>query len=279
MRAAHTHWGIVPAVCLGTVGCAMLPAGSKQTQPIDIPLVAAHSELSFTLSAALERSLYCAEHDGCPDEPESVRRSRFSRQVRDASGALQKAAEAVYPDLEQRVPGLANGQFEVYETEGDEPGSASSASGRILLNTSLAAWPLEDASVAFIIAREMGHVILRHHEENSLASLVTSFALNVGIPGSSLLKSAATFAGSHLATRRKKGEQAVAADAIALDLLQVAGYRLRDVSRNVPAVMDRLEDGGWSRGFRKSCRRLLAQDHGAGSTLASARDSEAFVGR
>jgi Zn-dependent protease with chaperone function len=56
---------------------------------------------------------------------------------------------------------------------GDEAGSASSANGRIALNAALGKLAPYDEWLAFVIARKMGHVIARHHEENSAASMAT----------------------------------------------------------------------------------------------------------
>lgn len=183
----------------------------------------------------------------------------FSRQVERIASVLQEGARQRYPDLAQRVPKLLDRRFDVYVVTGDAPGSASSANGRIALNAALGAWQPYDDWLAFVIAREMGHVIARHHEENSSASMITSMIMNVFIPISGFLKSLITAGGSRYAAISKRDVQAQEADAIALELLETAGYRLRDVSlalRAAPALPD---DDQWSRSFRKSSDKLVAE--------------------
>jgi Zn-dependent protease with chaperone function len=173
------------------------------------------------------------------------------RQVKRVAGALQEGVRDMYPDLAQRVPGLGGG-FDVYVAEGNEPGSASSANGKIAINEALGVVQPYDDWVAFVIAREMGHVIARHHEENSAASIAASVFMNIVIPGSGLLKSAVSAGGSGIAAKSRQDAQALEADAIAFSLLKAAGFSLRDVSLSLlvsPALPD---DDPWSNNFRKS---------------------------
>ena len=196
---------------------------------------------------------------------------RFPLQVERIAGVLQKGAESLYPDLAQRVPELADSRFDVYIVEGDQPGSASSANGRIALNAALGARQPYDDWMAFVIAREMGHVIARHHEENSAAGIATSVIMNVLIPGSSLLKALISAGGSEIAAKSQRGVQALEADAIAFELLQAAGFRLRNIYLTLLIEPALLDDGYWSEGLRVSSGRLLAEVRRSEFSVATAR--------
>ena len=211
------------------------------------------------MTSGSRQAVACTESARCPTPADSAAAIRFALQVQRVADALQKGAEFLYPDLAQRVPGLVDSHFDVYVVEDDEAGSASSANGRIVINTGLGAWePYEDL-LAFVIAREMGHVIANHHAENSSTSIITSVIMNILIPGSGLLKTAITAGGSRIAMTIKRGVQAQEADAIALGLLKAAGFRPRGVSLSLLIAPALLDDGLWSKNFRKSSDNLLAE--------------------
>ena len=184
---------------------------------------------------------------------------RFNRQVQRVADALQTGVQRLYPDLAERVPGLVDSRFDVYIVDGNDPGSASSTNGRIALNASLGTWMPYDDWLAFVIAREMGHVIARHHDENSTASIATSVIMNIVIPGSGLLKSAMSFGGSGIAAASKRDVQALEADAIARSLLTASGFSLREVSLSLLVAPSLGDDGQWSASLRRSSDNLLAE--------------------
>lgn len=210
------------------------------------------------MTTGSRKTVACDENTNCPTQADKDA-IRFDLQVQRIAGVLQNGAEYLYPDLAQRIPGLEGSRFDVYVVDGDEPGSSSSANGKIALNAVLGAWQPYDDWLAFVIAREMGHVIARHHEENSAASITTSVVMNFLIPGSSLLKGVLSTGGAGIAGRSKRDVQALEADAIALSLLKAAGFRLRDVSLSLLAAPAMLDDGLWSQNFRKSSDNLLVE--------------------
>lgn len=248
---------LVVAACLGMAGCATVSTDGR-SRIIDMPLASTHADISFTVTTGSRWSEACKEKAGCTTQADADAATRFALQVEQVAAVLQKGAETLYPDLAQRVPDLVDSRFDVYIVDGDQPGSASSANGRIALNAALGVRQPYDDWVAFVIAREMGHVIARHHEENSAAGLATSVIMNVLLPGSSLLKTLISAGGSEIAAKSQRDVQALEADAIALELLQAAGFRLRDISlalRIEPALLD---EGPWSTSFRESSINVLA---------------------
>jgi Zn-dependent protease with chaperone function len=255
---------VVAAASVGMAGCAIAPTVERQ-QMTNLPFAAAHSDIAFILTTGSRQGAVCADATLCQHRwnPDASVAAGFAAQVQRIAGALQNGARNLYPDLAQRIPALAYGGFDVYVATGDGPGSASSAGGRIALSAALAAMQPTDDWLAFVIAREMGHVIARHHEENSAASIAISVVMNVLLPGSGLLKSAASTVGSQLAAGSKRGQQALEADAIAVHVLDAAGFRLRDVALSLvisPAVRD---DGAWSEGFRQSSDKLVVEVRGS----------------
>jgi hypothetical protein len=250
---------VVAAASVGMAGCATAPVGDRE-RTAGLPLAAAHSDISFMLTTGSRQRAACAEKSACANRGDAVASTLtpFAAQVQRVADVLQYGARDLYPDLAQRIPGLANSGFDVYVVARDEPGSVSSASGRIALNAALGVLQPYDDWLAFVIAREMGHVIARHHEENSSVSIAASVVLNILIPGSGLLKSAASAIGSELAVSSKRDQQAREADAIAVNVLQAAGYRLHDVALSLAIAPAGLDGGSWSQGFRKSSDKLIA---------------------
>lgn len=248
----------VAAAYLGLAGCATVQ-NEDRARIVDLPLASAHADFAFTLTTGSRQLAACDEGTNCPEQGDRDAAKRFALQVQRVTGVLQKGAEFQYPDLTQRLPGMVGSLFDVYVVDGDEPGSASSANGRIALNAGLGARNPYDDWLAFVIAREMGHVIARHHEENSAAGIVTSVIMNILIPGSSLLKTLMAAGGSEVAAKSQRDVQALEADVIALDLLQAAGFHLRDISLTLLIEPVSLDQGPWSKGFQVSAEHLQAE--------------------
>jgi|APLak6261671648_1056085.scaffolds.fasta_scaffold01356_2 hypothetical protein len=256
--------------CLGMAGCATVSTDGR-ARIVDMPLASTHADISFSVTTGSRWSDTCKDKPGCPLQAEEDAATRFGLQVEQVAAVLQKGAVSLYPDLAQRVPDLVDGRFDVYIVEGNQPGSASSANGRIALNAALGVRQPYDDWVAFVIAREMGHVIARHHEENSAAGIATSVIMNILIPGSSLLKTLISAGGSEIAAKSQRDVQALEADAIALELLQAAGFRLRDISLALRIEPPSLDDGSWSKSFRESSDNVLAALRRAEFAVAAMR--------
>lgn len=254
--------------CVVIAGCATTPVDSR-ARIIDVPLASTHADIAFSMTTGSRQRPVCVGTENCQELADSDQVVRFALQVERVAEVLQSGAESLYPDLAARLPGLAHGRFDVYVADDNEPGSASSANGRIALNSALGVWRPYDEWLAFVIAREMGHVIARHHEENSAASLATSVIMNILIPGSGLLKSAMSAGGSRIASVSKRSVQAREADAIAFKLLEVSGFRLRDVSLSLRTAAALPDDSGWSNSFRKSSEDFLAEVHNSEPAVVS----------
>ena len=177
-------------------------------------------------------------------------------QARRIVGDLAAAGASLYPDAIGRV-----GRFDVYVADSKEVSAMSSATGRIALNAGFAELRPTDDWLALVIAREMGHVIAGHHSDNSMASIVTSVLMNLLVPGSGLIKSALSLAGSQLAAESGRVKQAAEADDIAMKLLEAAGYTPGVLALNlaVGPSESQLGKSSWAQAFGVSATNLVAR--------------------
>ena len=169
----------------------------------------------------------------------------FDARVQQLGAQLSTAAYAQFPTLKKRVPSFV---FSVVDKK--DAGSASNAGGKVLLFRGLQALELSDDALSFVLAREMAHVIGKHHNKNISTKLIISALATilfpaVGIIGASsaatqattattLLTSAASTAtsilGSEVALAKMKPSQLLEADEIAVKILSQRDWDLREVA-------------------------------------------------
>lgn len=245
------------------VGCATSQQGRVR--------LVAPEELSVAYSEIeLQTSLAIAASNACVDEA-CARSVIFREQLRRVGERLAAAAHAVFP--ERSSQGL---RFEFSVASRGQVGTLSNASGRIVVLDGLAGVGIDDAALAFIVAREMGHVVERHHDENSALSILVSIAVHLVMPIANLIPSsalatagastAASLAGSHALKEAGRPDQRDEADNVALQLLARAGWDLDAVARAVESGMQRLGsagDEGWLADFSVSKMRLDQFDCGS----------------
>ena len=216
--------------------------------PKSSSLPSLHSDIKFSVfaPARLERASVTAT-DAALD---------LKRQITRVSTGLQVAAHGLYAGKMQTL-----GAFDVYVADSAEAETLSSATGKIALYAGIAQLAPSDEWLAFVIAREMGHVLAGHHDENSAASIITSVIMNLIIPGSSFLKSVVSLASSQTAAAAGGERQAREADEIGLRLLEAAGYRLRGLVQALAAgpSAERLGTGSWARAFQQSVSTMQAR--------------------
>lgn len=173
--------------------------------------------------------------------------------------ALTASSAALYPEAIRKI-----GKFDVFVADSPEVSVRSSASGQIALNAGIGALKPTDDWLALVVSREMAHVIAGHHDDNSTASIITSIVMNLVLPGSGLLKSALSFAGSQLAAESGREKQVAEADTIAVQLLEAAGYAPRALALNlaIGPTDSQLGNSSWARTFAVSSRHLMARMRG-----------------
>lgn len=179
----------------------------------------------------------------------------YEAQVKRIAIGLQGAARGLYPDAVKRI-----GAFDVYVADSAELSAMSSGTGRIAVNAGFSSLNPTDDWLAFVIAREMGHVVAGHHDSNAGASLAVSVLMNLIVPGSGLIKSAISFAGSQMASSSGREKQIKEADEVAMKLLEAAGYTSKSVALNLRLnpIGEQVSTTSWATAFRASSERLTA---------------------
>ncbi|HSI24111.1 MAG TPA: M48 family metalloprotease [Methylotenera sp.] len=206
--------------------------------------------------------------DACAHE-QCALNAAFDAQVQELGGRLAIAAYKLYPDIKQRVSRFS---FSVMDKK--EAGLASNVAGRIVVFRGIQRLELSEDALAFLIAREMGHVIGRHHDKNTSTKIIISVLASVLFPVisiftasnvaaqasnvTSLVTGAATtatsYVGSEVVLARVKPSQLKESDDIALQLLEAEG---RDI-RSVTSVLQQnnVRDGNWSKDLQITAEYL-----------------------
>ena len=177
----------------------------------------------------------------------------FDSRVQQLGAQLTTTAYAQYPTLKKRVPNFV---FSVADKK--DAGTASNAGGKVVIFRGLQQLSLTDDALSFIMAREMAHVVGKHHNKNTSTKLIISALATilfpaVGIIGASsaatqattattLLTSAASTAtsmlGSEVALAKMKPSQLLEADDIAVKLLSQPAWSLHEWNlREVASVL------------------------------------------
>lgn len=242
--------------------CATTERGRAQLVAPD-GVGAVYSEIDLRTRLALTAERSCAENV-CETA------TAFRRQVEAVGADLARAAQEAYPELSQRVP-----RFEFVVPAKEQVGTLSNASGTVVVLDGLSELALDDAALAFVIAREMGHVIGRHHDENSAMSIIASIVAQLVFPVANILRgaaaaipmttttaltaTAASMVGSRVLRAVNRPDQLDEADAIALRLLTHSGRNLEEVGRSVDKAALKLAiigEEGWILEFMQSKARL-----------------------
>jgi Zn-dependent protease with chaperone function len=239
--------GLLVALAL-LPGCSTNPITGRD-QILALPAVqAAHADVSFALSTGAQSiAVAPACEQDCGEDI-----ARFANRVAAIGARLEASARGMAPDVFERIE-----KFQIQVNDAAGAGTGSSAGGRIVLGTGLAWLEPTDGVIAFLVAREMAHVIARHAEENSGASIVFS-VLGMLLPGFNLIaRFVATRAGSSALAESWAVQQQREADEIALALLEVSGLPVRIVALelDIGIKRSRLPDDEWGARYLESAQR------------------------
>lgn len=214
----------------------------------------------------------------CADEECELNRA-FDAQVRQLGARIAAAAYDLHPDLIKRI-----GQFEFTIVEKKEPGITSNASGKIVVLRGTQYIGLNEEALSFVLAREMGHIISQHHEENATTRILLSVAATLLFPALNLFGNTATVAqatsatttvssttmataaastatsllGTKLVLDRMKPEQLNEADQVALKLMEKMGWGHRDLAQALENSAEFDPSNAWSADFRYSIAQVQA---------------------
>ena len=244
--------------------CATSPQGRTQlTTPAPIGDVYSDVDMRVHLATAKSIGTPCAGDECAPNR-------EFDQQVQQLGARLAKSAFDTYPDLVKRVS-----CFEFVVAEKEELGSTSNAAGKVVIFRGVQELYLDEQALAFVIAREMGHVIGHHHDENSGTSILLSVLVGVLFPVSNIFhgaalanatssttgittaattaaSSATSYVGSQAILASVKPDQLREADAIAVKLLAGLGWSGRDTADILEACTQVDGDSAWAKDFHIS---------------------------
>ena len=260
---ARVWVAVLAGLLLGA--CATSPQGRMQvTVPSSVSAV--HSEMGMRLNliTAVDISTPCVGVECRLDRA-------FDQRVLRLGTRLAQSAFEIYPELNERFS-----QFEFVIADKAEPGSTSSAAGTVVIFRGVQKLRLDEEALAFLIARELGHVISRHHDENSATSILFSIAAQVLFPVANLIRgsaaliqtasaaatastvsTAASFIGSRMAIESYKLDQLHEADTVALHLLASLGWNRNEIADALVASTQVVGEDTWSKDLRVSARGVV----------------------
>ena len=252
--------------CLALSSCVSSSGNGRTQMTAPGPISAVYSELNMRLSLVTESN----SHSSCAEalcEPER----NFENRVLRLGNELAHAAFEAYPELNKRFD-----KFEFMIADKVNPGSVSSSSGKVVIFRGVQNLLLGDEELSFLIAREMGHVIARHHDENSATAMMFSILAAALVPVSNLLGGSAALVqtgsasvqstvtatlasliGSKVTIANYAPEQLHEADAIAMNLLGRRGWSLHDIADALIARTRVMGDDSWSNNLRISTEDAL----------------------
>lgn len=237
------------------------------------PVSAAYSEMDMRIHLATASSVNVpCEGDQC------ILNQQFDQRVQQLGSSLAVAAFDAYPDLSKRIS-----QFQFVVAEKEKPGSTSNASGKIVIFRGTQNLDVGDETLAFMIAREMAHLIGHHHDENSATRILFSVLAGVIFPAANLfggsaaaaqatsITSSATVAtaaastatsivGSEVVLASIKPDQMSEADTIAIGLLDKLGWNTHDVASALQSNLHLEGKDSWSKDMLISVGHVLALD-------------------
>lgn len=201
----------------------------------------------------------------------------FDQRILALGRRLADVAFRQHADLHLRFP-----RFDFVVADKVDPGAASSAAGTVVIYRGIRHLELDDAALAFVLAREMSHIIGGHHDENVTTSILVALAAQILLPvlnigalftggaattaattaasttvTTTAVASAASFAGSRALRATYRPSHVIEAETMAMKLLGAAGWNGREVSDQLQAVRPALPDeADWTRELRESVARI-----------------------
>lgn len=258
-RSNSTAFFIAAALLTGLNACTSTAPGGRQQLALPQAVGAVYSSIDLDLKlAAADASPPCIELHCKIDRG-------FEQQVARLGARLADVAYAEFPETRTRIPA-----FRFVVADKVDGGTGSNAIGTIVVFRGIRRSGIDEESLAFLIAREMAHVIARHHEERSAAGIISTVLAKVLLGPISLAQNTSIFASSAASAVGKEvirlsfeSEQDNEADAIALRLVAGQGWASADIAESLVAYAAKCEDEQWSRKVRHTIERLRSLDQQA----------------
>lgn len=228
-------------------GCSTNPVTGRD-QIVGLPAAQVHADVSRAISSKAHRF---SSPDAC-DHVCRAQEKHFKAQVERLGEQLQTAARNMSPELFERISA-----FEIGVDASSGLTTGSSVGGRISLGSGIGRLEPADDVTAFLIAREMAHVIARHDEEDSGARILFS-AVTALLPVAMIARMFASAVGSNALMSTWAEQQRREADEIALALLMRTGRSAASVATSLATGIkwNLLTEDEWATRFKESAQRV-----------------------
>jgi len=269
---------IVVLVCAALQACSTSPYGRSQlTVPQPVSSVYSEVNMRLQLVTTIDAKTKCAESECDASKDFDLRVARLGERLADKTFEL-------YPEVRERI-----GHFEFVIAEKAEPGTTSNAAGTVVIFGGTRALELSDPALAFVLAREMSHVIARHHNENTATKIIVTVLAQVLLPVTGVFRAfallpgassaaaatastatattgsaaaltatatAASFLGSKAVIASYWPKQLNEADSIALTVMARVGFSPQATADALAAIESQLGDSSWPRDLRASSEHV-----------------------
>jgi len=248
--------------CIALAGCAASSQTGRQQVVVPTGVSGVYSEVDLQMKLA---SAAAPTQDQTEDQ---CLLFDYQRQIRKLMERTVVTAKRLYPDIEERGVKF---RFDVAPSA--QAGVLSNAGGAIVILQGTQNMPLPDSVLTFIVAREMGHVIGRHHDENSAATIMFSVLTQVLFPAAALVKglsavlpstaagtavtaSAVSYLGASALRTTYREDHLREAEQFAFTLMAESGWDLYEVAAEASAVTVKGGDASWMEELRQSLAAL-----------------------
>jgi Zn-dependent protease with chaperone function len=268
MLAKPHHAWVLPVLVCFLTACATSPEGrSKLTAPGGLQGLSAvysefdmHLQLVTTLNAPA-----CAESECVADRA-------FEQRILLLGKRLADVAYRQHPQLRLRFP-----RFEFIIADKLDAGAASSAGGTVVIYRGVRQLQFDDAALGFVLAREMGHIISEHHDENVTTNILVAIAAQILLPvlnvargavaavsssagaATAIASTAASFAGARVLRASSRPTQVREAESLAMKLVMADGWSSVEISNQLSRLRAALPgDPEWITELRVSAAYISA---------------------
>lgn len=163
----------------------------------------------------------------------------FDQRIAALGDALTQAAIAAYPQRESRI-----GKFQFSVIEKREAGIASNSKGRVMVFRGLQDLQLSDDALAFIMSREIGHVLAGHHRTNTSTKLMISALASVLFPAVAVVAASSTAAQASTATTLITSAASTATSVIGGEVA-VSSMKSTQLSESVEIALQIMQHSEW----------------------------------
>jgi predicted Zn-dependent protease len=248
-RMRRSHLFLLLLALLLANGCATTTETGRSRFVVPKQVSEVYSDVELQAMLAFTPEAKCGDR-ACEES------ALFRRQVEQIGQRLEKSVH--------ELGGTAM-KFQFLTPSKHEIGTLSNAAGSIVVFDGVRLLELDETALAFVIAREMGHVISEHHEENTSTNIAVSVAATLVMPVATLMRgaaatfsaltsttalttaatTAASLASSRIIKSMYRPDQLREADMVALKIMAQAGWTPIEIADALQEVEIRIKDEGW----------------------------------